>query len=99
MAAGLPDPGIHEQGGIEPDHREARRRTGRHLELVVPGDHVVPPGLLDIALEQDAQWSVVPGTVEPTVYFAGREDESAPLGQRYQLFHEVHRCLPRRRCK
>ena len=58
-------------------------------ELVVAGDHVPPPGLLDVPLQLDAQRTVVPKAVEAAVDFARLKQKSPPFAQRNQFFH-VH---------
>src|SRR5262249_20103138 len=49
--------------------------------------HVVPPGLLDIALEFDAERAIVPESVDPPVDLARLKDESASPAKRDQLVH------------
>ena len=46
--------------------RGARRRG----EVVVAGDHVAPPGFLDVPLQLDAERAVVPEAVEAAVDLA-----------------------------
>src|SRR5689334_10449749 len=80
---------IHDDGAIEPDHRDflpirSRRRVAHH---------VLPPCFLDVALQFDAEWAVVPETVDSAVNFARLEDEPTPSAQGHELFH-VH-CKPR----
>ncbi len=93
VAARLPDARIHQHGRVEADHRERARGVRRGERLVVVRDHVVPPRLLDVALELDAERPVVPAAVEAAVDLARREDESAPLAERHELVHGNHRVL------
>ena len=53
------------------------------------GDHVAPPGFLDVPLQLDAQRAVVPEAVEAAVDFARLKEKAAPFAQRDQFFH-VH---------
>src|SRR5581483_7571617 len=55
--------------------------------------HVVPPGLLDVPLQLDAERSVIPETVDAAVDFTRLEDEATPPTQRHQLFHIHHKPL------
>ena len=79
VARGFPDPRIHDDRAIEPDHVVA------HLDVVAP------PGLLDIPLQLDAQRTVVPEAVDSAIDLARGEDEPSALAQRDQLVHfQVH---------
>jgi hypothetical protein len=53
-------------------------------------DHVVPPRLLDITLQFDPERTVVPGAIQAALDFARRENETASLGERDELFHQIH---------
>jgi len=50
-------------------------------------DHVLPPGVLDVFLEFDAERAVVPEAVDAAVDLARLEDEPAPTAQGDELFH------------
>ena len=63
---------------------------GRLRRLVVVRDHVVPPRLLQVALELDAERAVVPGAVQAAVDLARREDEAPSLAERHYFFHRIH---------
>ena len=58
------------------------------------GDHVAPPGFLDVALQLDAERAVVPEAVEAAVDFARLKEEAAPFAQRDELVHVHVRKLP-----
>ena len=90
VTARLPDLGVHEQRAVEADHAERRRCAGRRRRLVVVRDHVVPPGLLQVALELDAERAIVPCAVQATIDLARRKDESSSLAQRHYFFHRIH---------
>lgn len=79
VAGGLPDFGVHEDGGVEAD-------DGEVVALVV--DHGAPPGVLDVAFEFGAEGAVVPGGVEAAVDFAALEEEAAALGEGEDFVHE-----------
>src|SRR6187455_3388185 len=81
VAARLPNFRVHEQRAVEAYHAERLRRALRRRGLVVVRDHVVPPSLLQVALELDAQRAVVPRTVQTAVDLARREDEAPSLAK------------------
>src|ERR1700722_12607925 len=85
----LPDLRIHDDGAIQPHHLIGRRRSGQCCQVVMAGDHVAPPGFLDVAFELDAERAVVPEAVQAAVDFARLKKEAAPLAQRDEFFH-VH---------
>ena len=77
MARRLPDPGMHEDRRIQTLH-------------VVPlVNHPRPPALLDVPLEFDPERAVVPDRTGAPVDLGGLEDETASLGQRHELLHQV----------
>ena len=47
----------------------------------MPGDHVAPPGLLDVPLQLNAQWAIVPKAVEAPVDLARLEQVPTPLSR------------------
>src|SRR5581483_12439206 len=65
-----PDLGRHEDPRVEPD------------DLVTLLDHRAPPGPLDVVLQLDPEWPVVPDGVDPAVDLRAREDEAAALRER-----------------
>ena len=93
VARTLPDLRVHDDRAIQSDHLIGRRRARLHIELVVAGDHVAPPGLADVALQFHAHGAVVPQTVQAAVNLAGGKQKSAPLAQGHQLVH-LHDCSP-----
>src|SRR3989344_8780306 len=80
VARGLPYHRMHENTRIQAHHIIAAVHNG------------FPPGVLDVALQFHAEWAVIPGTGETTVYFGRLKDETAPFAQRGDFFH-VDRCL------
>ncbi len=90
VTARFPDFRVHQQRAVETDHAERARRAGRLRRLVVMRDHVVPPRLLEVALELDTERAVIPGAVQAAVDFTRREDESPSLAERHYLFHRIH---------
>ncbi len=69
VAAGLPDAGVHDDGGVQAHH-------------VVPLlDDGAPPGLLDVVLELHAQGPVVPEAADAAVDLAALKDEPPALAQ------------------
>ena len=86
MAAGLPDPGIHEDVRV-------------HLVAVAPLlDEAFAPGVLHIVLEPRAQRAVVPGVGKAAVDLGACEDEAPALAERNDFVHGffgvVHSQLP-----
>ena len=69
MAARPPHVGVHEDGGVEPDH------------VVAAPDEALPPGPLHVVLELDAEGAVVPGAGEAAVYLAALEQEAPALAK------------------
>ncbi len=90
VAAALPDLRMHDDRAVESDHLESPWRTGRRDQFVVASDHVVPPGLLEVAFQLDAQRAVVPKTLDAAVDFAGLKQESTSLAERHDFFHRLH---------
>ena len=50
-------------------------------DVVTTGDHVTPPLPLDVLLELDAEWAVIPGGAGAAVDLAAGEHESATLAE------------------
>ena len=69
VPAGDPHLRVLDDGAVEAD------------DVVALVDHRAPPGLLDVALEFDAERAVVPTGADAAVDFAGGEDEASPLGE------------------
>src|SRR5207244_3461734 len=57
--------------------------------VVALAHHHAPPIILQVALQLDPEWTVIPGAVETTVDFARLENESPPLTQADDLFHPL----------
>src|ERR1043166_2043632 len=85
MPARFPYFRVHDDRAVEADHADFLAiRAGRGV-----ADHVLPPGVLDVFLQLDAERAVVPEAVDAAVDFAGLKDKPAATAQRDQLFH-VH---------
>ena len=83
VPARYPDLRVHDDRAVEADHADllavrARRRVA---------DHVLPPGVLDVPLQLDAERAVVPEAVDAAVDFAGLEDEPHVLAELGELGH------------
>ncbi len=63
--------------------------AGGRGNVIVAGDHVVPPGFFDIAFQFNAQGTVIPETVQAAVDFARLKNKTPPLAQRDEFIH-VH---------
>src|SRR5207237_10284364 len=59
--------------------------------------HHSPPVVLQVALQFDAERSVIPQAVQSAVNFARLENEAAPLAQADDLFHACRAVALRRR--
>ncbi len=75
VAARHPDLGVHEDAGIEP------------LDVGPRGHHLLPPAVLDVPLQFDAQRAVIPDRAEAAIHLGGLIDEPPPLTERHKLFH------------
>src|SRR5215471_18609020 len=80
---------MHDDGAVEPYHLELARSAVQHVDVVVPGDHVAPPRLLDVALQFHPERPIVPEAVQAAVDLARLKEEAPTLAQRHQFFH-VH---------
>ena len=81
VAAGLPDPGVHEDVGV-------------HLEAVVPLlDELLAPGVLYVVLQPGAQGAVVPGIGQAAVDLGAGEDKAPALAEGDDLFHGLFRVV------
>ena len=89
MAGAFPDLRMHDDRSNRGRSSHRRRCAGERGQVVVAGDHVAPPGFLDVALELDAQGAVIPEAVEAAVDFARLKQEAAPFAQRDEFVH-VH---------
>ncbi len=76
VARGLPDLGMHEDGGVEP------------LDVVPGVDHGPPPAVLHVLLELHPERTVVPDRAEAPVDLRGLEDEPPALAEGDQLVHQ-----------
>ena len=77
MTRCFPDLRMHEDRRVEADDIAAVR------------DHRTPPGLLDVALEFNAERTVIPATVETAVYFARLKDETPAFAKTDDGTHEI----------
>ena len=87
VAGALPDLRVHDDRAVEPGHLVGLRGAGRRGELIVAGDHVVPPGILEIPLQGHPKRPVIPKSVQAAVDLARLKDETAALGERHDLVH------------
>ena len=58
-----------EDGGIQSDN------------IVMQLGHVVPPSVLNVALEFNSKWSIIPGTGLTAVNFAGLINKTTSLAK------------------
>ncbi len=83
VSGGDPDLGVHDDGAIEADHIEG-------LAVEAGGwaaDDILPPGVLEVAFEFDAEGAVVPESVDAAVDFGGLPDEAAAAAEGDEFFH------------
>src|SRR5437870_487868 len=85
MSARFPDFRVHDDRAIDADHGDLLA-VGAWRRIA---DHVVPPGVLDVLFQFDAERAVVPEAVDAAVDFARLEDEAAPFAQGDEFVH-VH---------
>ena len=76
MTRGLPDGAVHEDGAVEAD------------DIAAGGDVVMPPGVLDIAEEFDAQRAVIPRAIEAAVDFGAGIDKPSAFAEGDEFFHD-----------
>ena len=69
VAGGLPNAGVQKDGAVETEH------------VLTAGHELLPPEVLDVALEFHAIRTVVPSVGEAIVNFGARENESAALAE------------------
>ena len=81
VTAGLPDVGVHDNGGFDADH------------VIPAADHVVPPGLTEVAFEFSSEWAVVPESVDPAIYFTALENEPTSPTKSDDTIHQITRWL------
>src|SRR5262249_39845296 len=71
----FPHPWMHDQRGVDAD------------DVVPPRDDRAPPRVLDVALELDAERTVVEARAEPAVDLAARADEPTSRAEVHHLLH------------
>src|SRR5262249_49875852 len=85
VPARLPHPRILDDRAIQPDHLNLLPfRSWRRIT-----HHILPPRILDVLFQFDAQWPVVPEPVNAAVDFARLKDEATTLAQCDEFVH-VH---------
>src|SRR5262249_36521425 len=85
VPARFPHLRVHDDRAIHAYHGDFLSvGSGRRI-----ADHVVPPGLLDVVFQLDAERAVVPEAVDAAVDFARLKDEPLAPAQGDQFFH-VH---------
>src|SRR4029079_8097347 len=89
MPRTFPNLWVHDNRAFDADHFVRFRGAGGRDQVVVPGDHVAPPGFFDVALELHTQRPVVPKPVEAAVDFARLKNKAPPFAQRDEFVH-VH---------
>ena len=77
VTARFPDPRMHEDRRVEA------------LDVIARAHHRVPPAILEVLLELDAERAVVPHRPGAAVDLGGLEDEAAPLAERHELLHDI----------
>jgi hypothetical protein len=75
VAGSFPDTRMHQDAGVEPDHVAATL------------DKRLPPELLDVVAQLDAQRTEVPRIGEAAIDVGSGKDEATALGERDDLFH------------
>ena len=89
VTGALPDLRMHDDGAVESSHFETALCAGKNTQIVMVGDHVLPPGFLDVPLQLNAKRAVIPATVHAAVDLTGLEDESPPFAQRDDFLHDA----------
>ena len=87
MAGAFPDLRVHDDRTIQPDHLVGGGRPVHRTEIVMARHHIAPPGLLDVALQLDAQRSIIPEAIDAAIDFARLKQEAATFAERDDLIH------------
>ena len=69
VSGGFPDTGVHDNGSVQADH------------IFAAANHVLPPGVLHVALQFNAERAVIPEPVDTAIDLRPLEDEPTPLAQ------------------
>src|SRR3954468_4417071 len=77
VTARNPDLTMHQDRGVDP------------LDVLARAHHRVPPAVLEILLQLDAERAVIPDGSRAAVDLGGLEDESSPLAERHELLEDV----------
>ena len=80
VSAGLPDGGVHEDGGVDAH------------DVLVQQHHALPPVLLDVVLQFHAVLTVVIHSAQSVVNLAAGEDEAVFLAVRDDFLKNVFLC-------
>src|SRR6185312_15856653 len=72
-------------------HRVHEDRAVDADDVLAIAHHRLPPRVLDVALELDAERTVIPGAVEPAVELRRLKEKAAPARERDQLVHQLFR--------
>jgi hypothetical protein len=75
VAGGFPDPRVHQNPGVQPDHVRAFVDEG------------LPPEALDVVLEFHAERTEVPGVGQSAIDIGAGIDEATTLGERDDFVH------------
>jgi hypothetical protein len=62
-------------------------RTLWRGELIAAHDPIVPPSVFDIAFEENAEWTVIPESVESAVDFGRLKQKAPAFAQGNKLLH------------
>ena len=80
VAGGLPNRGVHENGGVQPHH------------VLVQEHHAVPPVAFDIVLQLHAVLPVVVHGGQPVIYFGRWEHVAVFFAVCHQLLENIFLC-------
>ena len=72
---------------IESGHFVGAGRTARYDKFIMGHDHIVPPGIFDVAFEEYAERTVVLESVESTVDFGRLKQKAPAFAQGDDVFH------------
>ena len=88
MAGSLPYARVHNDTRLDAHHLEPARCPLGLIQLIVRGDHIAPPRLLDVTLQFHPQRAVIPQTTEAPVNFGGLKHKPAAFTQRHNRIHQ-----------
>ena len=77
MTGAFPDLRVHQDGAVQAGHFVSFRGSIENGYIVMLGNHVGPPAILDVSFQLNPERTVIPASVHSAVDLAGLEYETA----------------------